>query len=100
MPNKSNVDKELKIDDNVQKPKTVFVFKYDGSLQCGMGQAIKVTEMAKQLDDIKIYSSMNRSDGQMRIQVCGSSTGQANIYEIDAGSLEKAVKLGFKLWKF
>ncbi len=98
MPNNSNVDKNLKINKGIDKPKTVFVFKYDGSLQCGQGQAIPIAEMAKQLDGIKIYSQVNRGDGLMHIQVCGSTTGQANVYEIAETDLDKAIKKGFKPW--
>jgi heme A synthase len=29
---------------------TVKVFRYDGSLQCGMGQAVPLDEMAKELN--------------------------------------------------
>lgn len=76
----------------------VKVFKYDGSLQCGQGAAVPVATMQKELKDIKVFSSKNQNDGMMRIQVCGSPTGNANVYEIDRKDLEAAVKLGFKEW--
>ena len=76
----------------------VKVFKADGSLQCGQGKAIPVAEMQKQLKDIKVHSAVNKNDGMMRIQVCGSPTGNANVYEIDRKNLEAAIKLGFKEW--
>ncbi len=76
----------------------VKVFKADGSLQCGQGKAIPVAEMQKQLKDIKVYSAVNKNDGMMRIQVCGSPTGNSNVYEIDRKNLEAAIKLGFKEW--
>lgn len=79
---------------------TIFVYKYDGSLQCGQGKAIAPKEMAKELSGIKIYSMENKNDGLMHIQVCGSITGQANVYEISADDLEKAQKRGFKVWNF
>lgn len=78
----------------------VKVYKADGSLQCGQGKALPTAEMQKQLKDIKVYSSANKNDGMMRIQVCGSPTGNANIYEIDRKDLEAAIKLGFKEWTF
>lgn len=78
----------------------VRVFKYDGSLQCKMGQPIAAAEMQKELGSIKVYSSDNKADGLMRIQVCGAPTGRANIYEIDRNQLEAAIKLGFKEWTF
>ncbi len=78
----------------------VKVYKPDGSLQCGQGKAVPVPEMQKELKDFKVYSSYNKNDGMMRIQVCGSPTGNANIYEIDRSKLEAAVKLGFKEWTY
>jgi hypothetical protein len=78
----------------------VKVYKPDGSLQCGQGKAVPLAEMQKQLKNIKVYSSANKNDGMMRIQVCGSPTGNANIYEIDRKDLEAALKTGFKEWTF
>ena len=78
----------------------VRVYKPDGSLQCDQGERISVQEMGKQLEGIKIYSSENRSDGQMHMQMCGSPTGRVNVYEIDSSSLEAAKKQGFKEWTF
>lgn len=78
----------------------VKVFKYDGSLQCGMGKAVPVSEMAKELQGITVYSAENKPDGLMHIQLCGSPTGRANVYEIDKSALEEAKKKGFKEWTF
>ena len=78
----------------------VKVYKPDGSLQCGQGKAIPVADMQKDLKDIKVHSSSNQNDGMMRIQVCGSPTGNANVYEIDRKNLDAAIKLGFKEWTF
>lgn len=78
----------------------VRVFKYDGSLQCNMGEAISAEQMKKDLGAIKVYSAQNLSDGLMRIQVCGSPTGKANVYEISRSDLEAAIKLGFKEWTY
>jgi hypothetical protein len=33
----------------------------------------------------------------MRIQACGTSTGQINVYEIAEADIEKAKALGFEL---
>ncbi len=99
MPNDTNVDQNLQINKNGSKPKTVFVFKSDGSLQCGMGQSIPPKEMAKELGDIKVYSFSNKHDGMMHIQVCGSSTGQINVFEISESDLKKAMSKGFKPWR-
>lgn len=78
----------------------VRVYKPDGSLQCGQGRAIPLTDMEKDLKGIKTYSSINKNDGMMRIQVCGSPTGNCNIYEIDRKDLGNALKNGFKEWTF
>lgn len=76
------------------------VFKADGSLQCGMGKKISLDEMQKELKGIQVFNKYNQNDGLMRIQVCGSPTGDANIYEINQEDLDKALKLGFKQWTF
>ena len=76
----------------------VKVSKPDGSLQCGQGKAVSVADMQKELKDIKVFSSANKNDGMMRIQVCGSPTGQHNVYEIDRKDLDAALKAGFKEW--
>lgn len=76
----------------------VKVFKYDGSLQCGQGKKIAPAEMQKDLKGIEVFSSSNQNDGMMRIQLCGSPTGNANVYEIDRKDLDAALKLGFKEW--
>lgn len=78
----------------------VKVYKPDGSLQCGQGKATPIADMQKELKDIKVYSSFNKNDGMMRIQVCGSPTGNSNVYEIDRKNLEAAIKLGFKEWTY
>lgn len=76
------------------------VYKYDGSKQCGMGQAISVEEMQKELRGIQVYSAENKPDGLMHIQMCGANTGIANVYEIDKKDLAEAKKRGFKEWTF
>lgn len=85
---------------NVVSPKTerVKVYKADGSLQCGQGQVIPAAEMQKELKNIKVYSSANKNDGMMRIQVCGAPTGNSNVYEIDRKDLAAAIRMGFKEW--
>jgi hypothetical protein len=78
----------------------VFVYKYDGSLQCKMGKAIAPEVMAKQLTGIPVLSSTKKADGLMHIQVCGSITGKANVFEIPAKYQKQAESLGFKTWSF
>jgi len=78
----------------------VFIYKYDGSLQCGMGKAIPLEVMAKELNGIPVLSSVKKRDGLMHIQVCGSITGMANVYEVPAKFLKQAESKGFKKWSF
>lgn len=76
----------------------VFVYKVDGSKQCGQGKKIDLNTMKKELAKIEIFSAENKHDGMMRIQVCGAPTGFNNVYEINEADLGKALKLGFKKW--
>ena len=76
----------------------VFVYKADGSLQCGQGAKVELNVMQKELGAIQVFSSESKHDGMIRIQVCGAPTGQANVYEIDAKDAEAALKAGFKKW--
>jgi uncharacterized lipoprotein YajG len=85
---------------NPVSKKSVFVYKYDGTKQCGEGQEVSLDAMSKQLRNIKILSMTKKNDGMMRIQVCGAPTGQANVYEIEAENLKKAKEFGFQEWKF
>jgi len=80
-------------------PKT-FVYKYNGSLQCGMGRAVPLKTMAKELNGISIFSQKSKPDGLMHIQACGTPTGLANVYEILERDIAKAQELGFKVWKY
>ncbi|MES2803910.1 MAG: hypothetical protein V4654_15565 [Bdellovibrionota bacterium] len=79
--------------------KKLKVYKPDGSVQCEQGTGTSAAEMAKQLQDIKVYSSENKHDGLMRIQVCGQATGNCNVFEINESDFAKASSLGFKKWK-
>lgn len=83
-----------------KKVKTVKIYRYDGTLQCGMGKRISIDEMQKELKEIPVLSSAHLNDGLMRIQLCGSPTGDANVYEIEETHLEKAKALGFREWTF
>ena len=38
------------------------------------------------------------NDGKMRIQMCGSPTGNVNVYEIDKANLSQALGYGFTEW--
>lgn len=77
----------------------VKVYKADGSLQCGMGSAIPLEIMKKDLGNIKVYSQENTSDNLMHITLCGSPTGKINVYEIDRENLKEALAKGFKVFE-
>ncbi|MCH2533356.1 MAG: hypothetical protein MK008_02825 [Bdellovibrionales bacterium] len=79
---------------------TVWVYKYDGSRQCGLGEVISLGEMKSELEELLIYKMEKRNDGLMRTMNCGAPTGMANVYEIAKKDLELAKKLGFKEWSF
>ena len=70
---------------------TVQVFRYDGSLQCGMGQAVALDEMAKEFTavNIRVLSSEKRVVPGFIIALCGAQTGIANVYEIAKDDLPR-----------
>ena len=70
---------------------TVRVFRYDGSLQCGMGQAVPLDDMAKELTtvNIRVLSSEKRVVSGFIIALCGAPTGIANVYEIAKDDLPR-----------
>lgn len=78
---------------------TVQIYKYDGTLQCGMGGEIPLEEMAKELATagIDVITSRKDTDGLAHISVCGASTGAINVYVIDREALPAAQKLGYRL---
>lgn len=103
MQNKNrNSESEIAMENklNQQLSQKVRVFQYDGTKQCGEGKEISLVDMAKQLGDIKVYSSKKINDGKMRIQMCGAENGMANVYEIDRNDLSKAIEKGFREWTF
>lgn len=75
---------------------TIFVAKYDGSLQC-MGGGVAVDEMAKELTSVKIgvLSDKNIQDGMRHMTLCGATTGRLNVYEIAPTDYPSAKLLGF-----
>jgi hypothetical protein len=70
---------------------TVRVFRYDGSLQCGMGHAVPLDDMAKELTavNITVLSSEKRVVSGFIIALCGAPTGIANVYEIAKDDLPR-----------
>lgn len=79
--------------------KKIKIYKPDGSIQCEQGTGVSPADMAKQLGDVKVFSSEKKHDGLIRTQVCGNATGNCNVFEINEADFAKAEKLGFKKWK-
>ena len=79
---------------------TIWVYKYDGSRQCGLGEVISLGKMKSELEDILIYKMEKRNDGLMHTMNCGAATGMANVYQIAKKDLKLAQKLGFQVWSF
>jgi hypothetical protein len=72
------------------------VYKYEGSIQCRPGgTTMKDMEATLVGNGIKVRLSCKGHDGYLRPAVCGTPTGNINIYEIDADQLQKAIGLGF-----
>src|SRR5438105_724350 len=80
-----------------QPPQSVEVFKADGSLQCEASTSTGLDQMAKELTGagISVLSMRKANDGLIHIALCGTSTGAVNVFQVDAGALEKARSLGF-----
>lgn len=89
---------KMTLDKGSLNMKKVKVAKADGTLQCNQGKKIKIEDMQKDLKEIQVFSSDTQNDGMIRIQVCGSATGNHNVYEILETDLEKALGYGFKRW--
>lgn len=94
------ISQNNKTGEAVKEGKKVLVYRYDGSLQCNQGIPTTLEKMKEDLKGITVHSMEKRNDGQMRIQVCGTNTGTANVYEIDEKDLAEALKLGFQQWNF
>jgi hypothetical protein len=77
----------------------VQVYKYDGTLQCGLGQEIPLDEMANELkgSGIEVLKMRKANDGLGHIGVCGASTGSINAFEIRRDLLPAAQKLGYRM---
>lgn len=93
----SGTQQEVSMKDSLNIDR-VKVYKPDGTLQCKQGKLIPISEMQKELNGITVFSSESKNDGMMRIQVCGSPTGNSNVFEISRKDLEKAFEKGFKEW--
>ncbi len=87
---------ELQKEQGLEK---ILVAKADGSRQCEAASGIPLDIMARDLGAIEIFRQFKQNDGMMRIQVCGAPTGVYNVYEISAANQEKALNVGFEIWK-
>ncbi|MBK9294014.1 MAG: hypothetical protein IPM57_06145 [Oligoflexia bacterium] len=78
----------------------ITIFKDSGEKQCQPKSQIPISKMKTQLESAKIpvleYKTQN--DGQMHIQVCGSTTGELHTFLIEKKYLPKAKKLGYGVW--
>ena len=82
-------------------PGRALVAKKDGSKQCekaDQSSAKSVEAMKSELKDIKVYDMAKQQDGVMRIALCGSPTGDYNVYEIGEEDVKKASGFGFVRW--
>ena len=72
------------------------VYKYDGSIQCG-DEGTNLDLMSQELTGagIEVFCAQKGHDGLVRPAVCGESTGNLNVYEIDAAKSADAESLGF-----
>ena len=79
---------------------SIEVAKYDGSLQCEMGQPVSLDQMEKELHvaGIAIEAKAKKVDGIQHPRMCGASTGTMNVYRIKTSDLEKTRALGFVLY--
>jgi len=80
----------------------VSVYKADGSLQC-QAEFIDITleEMQQELisSDIQVRQASKSNDELMHMQLCGSPTGNINVFTIASTDLDKAKALGFIVTK-
>jgi hypothetical protein len=79
---------------------SVDVAKYDGSLQCEMGQPVSLDQMERELRaaSITVDAKAKKADGIQHPRMCGASTGTMNVYRIKTSDLGKARALGFVLY--
>lgn len=83
---------------DVRPGNSLFVYKLDGTNHCETGTSVDLVAMEHELMDagITVISMRKGFDGREGIAVCGSPTGQINIYEISAPNLIMAQNIGFK----
>jgi len=81
--------------------KKIWIYKEDGTVQCEgeKGRPLEQDQKSVEKAGIKIFASKKTTDGKMRIQMCGSPTGNVNAFEILASQEAAAKKLGFRVLK-
>lgn len=77
-------------------PQWVWVYKYDGSVQCEDG-GVPVAAMQRELDraGVDVVCGRNTGDGKVYPAMCGAATGRINAYLIARSDLAEAETLGF-----
>ena len=82
-----------------EKVKTGLVFTSKGKEQCeeDTGDSTKVTKARLEASGIKVYSSQcAKITGMMHPSLCGSTTLDINIHEINEKNFPQAQKLGYE----
>ena len=80
----------------------IWIFKPDGSKQCGMAPPQITPDMATaalRKAGVVVFQSRLGNDGMMRAAVCGADTGDTVDVEIAKIDLSKALALGFQQLK-
>ena len=81
-------------------PKSItFPSEYDdGTIHCDKSPGMTLDRIGQELSSagIKVFSSRKGYDGREGIALCGTPTGQINIYEIASSDVFEALLLGFK----
>jgi hypothetical protein len=85
----------------------IWVYKADGTLQCGMGQEISLDQMRTELETLigknNVSASEKRTLPGFIIDLCGAPTGKVNAYKITAEGLYVLFhgfvgSAGFRVW--
>ncbi len=83
----------------------VWIYRHDGTLQCGQGKEIDLKVMQSQLEKIgaTVLNAEKRQLCDMMPLGCGQPTGAVNAYEISESDWKKISdgfvgRLGFRLW--
>ena len=77
----------------------IWVFKPDGSRQCGEAKAsLSVSDATQELKDlgIMVFQAQNGTDGMMHSTVCGGPTGRVIQAQIARADLAKAQGKGYR----